>query len=148
MIIDAFGAERKVIVKFLVPWNVIELLTALVCHAFPGKTATMSAKKGSDMLGAFIYDKVIKFCFLHTIKKIGKSDKYHKKIAYHNKIKWNESSPKSIKLDFYYTFIKILINFVVTSQDKWALANKVTQEHINLSNTNLFKSPRSYLQLQ
>jgi len=73
------------------------------------------------MLGAAIYDKVIKFCFLHTIKKIGKWDKYHKKkTAYHNKIKWNESSSKSIKLDFYYTFIKILINFVVTSQDKWA----------------------------
>ena len=120
MTIGTFGAERKVMVEFLIPWNVTKLFIALVCHAFPGKTATMSAKKGSGMFGAAIYDNFIKFCFLHTIKKIGKWDKYHKKTAYHNKIKWNESSSKSIKLDFYYTFIKTLINFVVTSQDKWA----------------------------
>jgi len=74
---SAFGAERKVMVEFPVPWNVTQSFTALVCHAFPGKTTTMSAKKGSGMLGAAIYVKVIKFCFLHTIKKIGKWDKYH-----------------------------------------------------------------------
>jgi len=101
MTIGAFEAERKVMVEFHVPWNVTELFTTLVCHAFPGKTTTMSAKKGSDMLGATIYDKVIIFlCFTHN-HKIGKWDKYHKKnTAYHNKIKWNENSLKSIKLDF------------------------------------------------
>jgi len=69
MTIGAFGVGRKVIVEFPVPWNVTKLFTALVYHAFPNKTATMSAKKGSDMLGATIYDKVIKFCFSHTIIK-------------------------------------------------------------------------------
>jgi len=53
------------------------------------------------MLGAAIYDKVIKFYFSHN-HKIGKWDKYHirKNTTYHNKIKWNENFPKSIKLDF------------------------------------------------
>jgi len=94
-------SERKVIIEFHVPWNVTELFTALVCNAFPGKIATMSRKKRSDMLGATIYDKVIKFCFSHTIIK-GKWNKYHikKYITYHNKIKWNKNSPKSIKMDF------------------------------------------------
>jgi len=36
---------------------------------FVGKTATMSTKKGSGMLGAAIYDEVIKFCFSYTIIK-------------------------------------------------------------------------------
>jgi len=121
MTIDAFGVERKVMVEFPVPWNVTELFTALVSHACPGKTATMSTKKGSGMFGAAIYDKVIKFCFLHTIINRKVRQISHKKnTTYHNKIKWNENSPNSIKRDFYYTFVKILINFVMTSQDKWA----------------------------
>jgi len=120
MTIGAFGAERKVMVEFPVPWNVTELFTTLVCHAFPGKTATMSAKKGSGVFGAAIYDNVIKFCFSYTIKRNREVRQIsQKKITYHNKIKWNENSSNSIKRDLYYTFIKILINFVVTSQDKW-----------------------------
>jgi len=69
MTIGAFRAERKVIVEFLVPLNVTKLFTTLVCHAFPGKTTTMSAKKGSGILGATINDNVIKFCFSHAIIK-------------------------------------------------------------------------------
>jgi len=82
MTIGAFGAKRKVIVEFPVPWNVIELFTALVCHAFPGKTATMSTKKGLCMLGEAIYDKVIKFCFSHTIKNGEVRQISHKKIQH------------------------------------------------------------------
>jgi len=40
------------------------------------------------MLGATIYDKVIKFCFSHTIKNGEVRQISHKKnTAYHNKIK-------------------------------------------------------------
>jgi len=55
MTIGAFEAERKVTVEFSVPWNVTKLFTTLVCHSFPGKTATISVKKGSGMLRAVIY---------------------------------------------------------------------------------------------
>jgi len=88
MTIDAFGVERKVMVQFLVPWNVTKLFTALVCHAFLGKTAITSMKKGSGMLGATIYDKVIKFCFSHTIKNGEVRQISQKNTTYHNKMKW------------------------------------------------------------
>jgi len=51
-ITDALEAFRKVMVEFFVPWNVIELFTAFVCHAFLGKNATISAKNESSMLEA------------------------------------------------------------------------------------------------
>jgi len=60
----------------------------LVCYAFPGKIATISAKKGSSMLGATNYDKVIKFCFSHTTKNGEVKQISHKKnTTSHNKIK-------------------------------------------------------------
>ena len=64
----------------------------------------------------------MKFYFSHTIKKRNREVRQisQKKITYPNKIKWNKNSPESMKLNFYFTFIKTLINFVVTSQDKWA----------------------------
>ena len=61
----AFGAFRKVMVEYPVPWNVAELFTLLVCHAFLGKTITISTKNVLDMLGAVIYDEIIRF-FLYT----------------------------------------------------------------------------------
>jgi len=35
----AFGAVRKMMVEFHVPWNDIELFATFVCHAFLRKTA-------------------------------------------------------------------------------------------------------------
>jgi len=56
MITSAFGAITK-------------LFTAFVCHAFLGKAVTISTRKGSSILGAIIYDEIIKFCFSYTIIK-------------------------------------------------------------------------------
>ena len=120
-ITSAFGAFRNVIVEFPIPCNVTELSIGLVCHALPENTATISARNGLNMLGAAIYDEIIIYkIFVHN-HKIGKWDKYHiKNIAYLKKIKKNENNSKFMKTEFLLYFIKILINFVVTSQDKRA----------------------------